>query len=149
MCRVFILVPYVNCTRCHEVSSPTSLKIDFTMAMVQHCVNHCPVIRGNWIWKWCDGFCILDPDWFRCVSSRCVFMYWGHRFKISTALNPKKKWQFFHFLISDRGVLITTQWSENGCILCTYILTEQSEWKTCLPYYQVKMAVIGVAMIKM
>jgi hypothetical protein len=36
------------------------------------------------------------------VSFRCVFMYWGHRLIISTALNPKKKWQKLT-LLPDRG----------------------------------------------
>jgi hypothetical protein len=33
-----------------------------------------------------------------CLITKCFFMYWGCWLKISTALNPKKKWQRLTFL---------------------------------------------------
>jgi hypothetical protein len=110
---VCLLVPYGGHTRCQEVSSPTSRQIVCMMARVQHCVDQWPAIMGNWIWKWCNGFCILYPYTIRRISLRCVFIYWSSQLKISHALNKKR--QLFTFLW-DRGVELSEFFTLRGKI---------------------------------
>ncbi len=118
MCRVFIPVPYLCCTRCHEVPSLTSRQIVFTMATVQHCVDQWPAVRANWIWKQCDGFRKLDPNTVRCDSSIRVFLCTG---VVGSKLELPfitKKWQTAHFCGTEEYPFLTINYlgSHGYCV---------------------------------